>query len=266
MKKNKKNQVASTIFIWLIFTLILTLSFLFNIGKIKKVLDETKFVETVFGIPQSITQSPQIAKVDAVPQVIQNAEVDLNLVAPTQIDQTDLTVVAPEEAEPQPIPELDIIDVATIVNTEKVNPSTTRTQMSKLYFVMIEGDGKLIRKEITRLTAYSDLPLKETISSLLKGPDIEDVEKGFISLIPAGSTLLDARVQNKTAVLDFNDEFQFNNYGVDGYLGQLMQVVFTATEFSSIDNVQILIEGEKQDYLGGEGVWIGTPLSRMSFK
>jgi len=28
--------------------------------------------------------------------------------------------------------------------------------------------------------------------------------------------------------------------------------------------VQIIIEGQKKDYLGGEGVYIGKPLSRAS--
>ena len=44
-----------------------------------------------------------------------------------------------------------------------------------------------------------------------------------------------------------------------------MQIVYTATAFSNIDNVQFLIEGEKMDYLGLEGVFIGAPLSIASF-
>ena len=84
--------------------------------------------------------------------------------------------------------------------------------------------------------------------------------------IPEGTKLLGARVANKTATLNFSESFSFNKYGVQGYLGQLMQIVYTATSFSTIDNVQFLIEGQKLEYLGGEGVWIGSPLSRISFK
>ena len=66
--------------------------------------------------------------------------------------------------------------------------------------------------------------------------------------------------------LNFNDEFEFNTIGVEGYLGQLMQIVYTATAFPTVDSVQILISGEKKDYLGSEGVWIGSPLARSSFR
>ena len=43
-----------------------------------------------------------------------------------------------------------------------------------------------------------------------------------------------------------------------------MQIVYTATEYSTVNSVQILIDGQKKEYLS-EGVWIGSPLSRSSF-
>ena len=89
---------------------------------------------------------------------------------------------------------------------------------------------------------------------------------GCQSLIPEGTKLLGATVKDRTAFLNFNEEFMFNPEGTEGLLTQLMQVVYTATEFSTVDNVQILINGTKQNYLGLEGVWIGSPLSRTSFK
>ena len=50
---------------------------------------------------------------------------------------------------------------------------------------------------------------------------------------------------------------------MEGYAGQIRQIVFTITEFPNIKSVQILIEGRRLDYLG-EGVWIGSPLGRES--
>lgn len=87
-----------------------------------------------------------------------------------------------------------------------------------------------------------------------------------MSLIPEGTKLLSATITDKTAYLNFSEEFQYNKYGVEGYLGQLMQIVYTATSFSSIESVQFLINGQKETYLGGEGVWIGSPLPRSTFK
>ena len=74
-----------------------------------------------------------------------------------------------------------------------------------------------------------------------------------------------ARVSDGVAYLDFNDAFEINTNGIEGYSSQLMQLVYTATSFSTVNSVQFLIEGQKKEYLGSEGQWIGSPLSRTSF-
>ena len=66
-------------------------------------------------------------------------------------------------------------------------------------------------------------------------------------------------------MLNFSGEFEFNQYGIEGTRGQLQQIVFTATAFPTVESVQFLVDGEKRDYLGSEGVWIGSPLSRNNF-
>jgi germination protein M len=77
--------------------------------------------------------------------------------------------------------------------------------------------------------------------------------------------LISAYVRDGTAFLNFNEAFMYNKYGIEGYAGQLRQIVYSATAFSTVRDVQILIEGRVVDYLGGEGVYIGKPLSRTSF-
>lgn len=135
----------------------------------------------------------------------------------------------------------------------------------KICFVAIDSDGPVIRKEVGR-SVSKDSPLTSSITSLLKGPAASESATGCRTLIPSGTRLYSASVKNGVATLDFSEEFEFNPYGVEGYLGQLMQIVYTATNFSTVDSVQILIEGQKKGYLGSEGVWIGSPLSRSSFR
>ena len=97
------------------------------------------------------------------------------------------------------------------------------------------------------------------------GPNSQESAKGYRSLIPQGTKLLSASVRDGVAYLNFNEQFEFNTVGMDGYQAQLMQIVYTATEFSTVNSVQFLIEGQKKDYLGSEGMWIGSPLARSSF-
>ena len=86
-----------------------------------------------------------------------------------------------------------------------------------------------------------------------------------MSVIPKDTKLLSAKVQDGIAYLNFNDALEFNQDGVVGKNLSLEQIVFTATAFSTVKSVQILIEGKKQDYLGSEGTWIGSPLSRANY-
>jgi spore germination protein GerM len=101
----------------------------------------------------------------------------------------------------------------------------------------------------------------DALKALLQGPTADEQRRGMVSLIPQGSRILSATVRGSTAYISFSEEFQYNTYGVEGYAAQLKQVVWTATEFSNVQDVQILIEGRRIDYLG-EGIWIGSPLSR----
>ena len=135
-----------------------------------------------------------------------------------------------------------------------------------LCFIEIDGDGSINRKLVKRSVPKTDSPLTTAIKAVLAGPDTtKSEERTCISLVPEGTRLLGARVSGGVAYLDFNDAFEFNTNGVEGYNSQLMQLVYTATSFSTVNSVQFLIEGQKKDYLGSEGQWIGSPLSRTSF-
>ena len=136
----------------------------------------------------------------------------------------------------------------------------------KICFVAIDSDGIVIRKEVSRQVA-KDSPLTASINSLLAGPSAAEAKTGCRSLIPSGTKLYSAVVKNGVATLDFSEEIKFNPNGVEGYLGQFMQIVYTATNFSTVQSVQILIEGQKIDFLDDLPYFrIGVPLSKASFR
>lgn len=148
--------------------------------------------------------------------------------------------------------------------TKKVEVPSAYT--ASFCFVEIDGDGSVNRKIVTRQMTKSDAPLSDIVKSLLAGPLYAEQSKGCMTLIPEGTRLLSATVRDGVAYLSFSEEFEFNKVGVEGYLAQLMQIVYTATQFSSVKSVQFLIDGQKKEYLGSEGVWIGSPLTQSTFK
>ena len=142
--------------------------------------------------------------------------------------------------------------------------SQAETRERVLYFTEVDRGGAILRIRVNRKIPVSDSPMTDAIQALIAGPNADERSRGLMSLIPPGTRILSAQVRGSTAYISFSEDFQYNSYGVEGYAGQLRQIIYTATEFSNIKDVQVLVDGRRVDYLG-EGIWIGSPLSREMF-
>lgn len=155
-----------------------------------------------------------------------------------------------------------VIEGGSEAKKDAAGSAQSKEMMSvKLCFVVVDSDGIVSRNITERKLPKTPSPLTASINALLAGP----VEGGE-TLIPEGTRLLGAQVRGGVATLNFSEEFAFNPLGVEGYMAQLMQVVYTATAFNTVNSVQFIINGQHLDYLGSEGEWIGSPLSRASFR
>ena len=226
----------------------------------------------------SSTAKNDVAPIESVPTG-DTVEIDLNRIATNQQDRDDSFaasggVVSRNEAARQKLEaggqagdEAELaegtkearVKKEIVVKTDSAEP----VMKLKLYFMTINSDGSVSRKEITREMKKSPSPLADSIRALISGPLAS--ESGCRSLVSEGTRLISASVKNGVATLNFSGEFEFNQYGIEGLRGQLQQIVYTATAFPTVESVQFLVEGERREYLGSEGVWIGTPLGRSSF-
>lgn len=134
-----------------------------------------------------------------------------------------------------------------------------------IYYITVNDDGAIHLKSVFRSVPDNGDPERSALESLLNGPDSGEITKGTFSMIPTDSRLISFEIRDRTAFCSFNEEFQFNDLGREGYISQLAQIVFTLTEFETIDRVQILIDGKLMDYLGADGVPIREPLDRSHF-
>ena len=169
-----------------------------------------------------------------------------------------------------------------IVNQTQETPSTTgrpaetaqdsqpqtqtpvRTIDRTIYFTLIRSDGHVLYSGVTRRMPVTESPMMDTLNAIFAGPSADELRRGIINMVPQQTRILSATIRGSTAYINFSEDFLFNTFGVEGYVAQLRQIVWTVTEFSNIADVQILIEGRRMDYLG-EGIWIGSPISRQSF-
>ena len=116
------------------------------------------------------------------------------------------TTTAPKPAVQKPV-------ATTAKPVQTVKPAPTRTV--QLFFVTIDADGRVVRKEVSREIAQTDSPLSETLVTLFKGPSAAESNKGLRSLVPQGTRLLSAYVKDGVATLNLSEEFQFNQFGIE---------------------------------------------------
>ena len=184
-----------------------------------------------------------------------------------QLPDTDTNNIIPTPKVTQdPVPDVMIDVPETDTNTieESMPIAEKNMRTSTLYFVNVSNESEITLQGIMRPIYYDESPLTETLAALLSGLTSGELNKGLLSLIPIGTEIRGITVSNMTATIDFNEALSFNEFGREGLEAELKQIIFTATEFSTVDNVQILINGQKKEFLSTEGVFIGEPLTRSS--
>jgi spore germination protein GerM len=272
VRKNQKPSRGSqaVVIFWLVFIIVVIGIFLANREAIERNFDLLKRRLTSAPVqeelPLTVTEEKGGEGADETPPDVTIVEEP----AETEPAETEPTETGPGVTEPgaesQPPaqntqPPVPAQPPRTQDQPQPPKPAETRDR--NIYFTQIDNDGQILRSRVIRKIAVSDNPMQDALNALLAGPTPEESNRGIISLIPSNTRILSTFIRGSTAYISFNEDFQFNTYGVEGYAGQIRQIVWTVTEFPTVSDVQILIEGKRIDYLG-EGIWIGSPVNRDS--
>jgi spore germination protein GerM len=244
---------------WTLFFIVIISLFFLNLQLVRSNVKHTGLLDRLFNKPaveteQSPPPAPPLEIPPPAPPVTGPVEE-----APAPIAQPEDPSVGADNA-----PQADAPAPAVKPAAPPATPPAVAGRDQALYFIEVDGDGAILRTRVIRSMPATDSPLADAMRLLLQGPTVDERNRGLITLIPPGTKLLSAQVRLSTAYLSFSEEFQFNTYGVEGYIGQLRQIIWTVTEFSNVSDVQILVEGRRIDYLG-ERIAIGSPLGRNSF-
>ncbi len=281
-RKGKQRKAHFGVLFWMVFILFVVVLYLYHREDIRQVVDRT-------GIADVITEriSPDRAADDG-DQPDDSGEPrpepDPNDIPDTRgpdgsdpdhppIDRDDSDEPGTEDrepsepADPEGEAEADARDEDYDASAEPAPESDPehRERRYGIYFIRVTDEGQIYAERVERRVRFTDSPMTATIRELMRGPTLEELDSGFLNLIPDDAELISAWVRDGTAYLNFSESFQFNTMGVEGLVAQLKQIVYSTTEFPTVDRVQILIEGERIRYLGGAGVYVGEPLQRESF-
>jgi germination protein M len=102
------------------------------------------------------------------------------------------------------------------------------------------------------------------LEALLEGPDSFEEGYGLRTSIPDGTQLLGLSIDDGIASVDLTSEFETGG-GSASMQARLAQVVYTITQFPTVEGVVFSLDGEPIEVLGGEGVIIDHPLTRRDF-
>lgn len=263
-QRKGKAKIPGGLIFWTAFLIIIAGLFFINRDRIMESLEKTQLLERLS--PPVSTESPAAppaeqgipARTAAEPAVRETRESP----PPDILDPPPpVSAAAPGtvQSAPRPIEQRDAAAPAA-----PVRRSTESTTEQILYFIQVEDDGAITRSRTTRRIPPSGTPLQDTLEALIAGPDAGEERRGMTSLIPPETKVLSAVIDGSTARINFSEEFQYNTAGMEGFAAQLTQIIWTATEFPNVQDVQILIEGGRIDHLG-EGLPVWGPLNRQSF-
>ncbi|MDR3356019.1 MAG: GerMN domain-containing protein [Spirochaetaceae bacterium] len=247
----------------MIFLIVVLLLFIINLPLIRNTLESTRFIERLTKTPAAAGQetetppdngeTPPAGETSPASQIFVTPPSDLTS-EPSPVTSGTDSAASPDGTQETRSPTSE-----TAGGTPAENRPAVRERV--IYFVKIDNSGMVLTSPVKRQVLVSDSPLLDALNLLLQGPTATEENQGFTSLIPDGVRIQNAHVTGNTAMVSFNENFMFNGYGAEGYIAQLRQIVWTATEFPNIRNIQILIEGRRIDFLG-ESIRIGRPIGR----
>jgi germination protein M len=248
----KKKSGLGCLF-WLALALLVVVVFLYNRERINEVLISSGLLKGRGGRPVTVqtVRPPSAPAAPATPAPQQPA-------AGPQSPQGAQDGKQPTTSSPE------VVIRITPPAAEKpaAEPAPTRVRKARIFFVQVDQAGNISLQGVIRSIPYTDSPLRETLTALLDGQAGRELNGGLLTMIPPKVRLRNVYVKGSTAYIDLSDEFRFNPLGRAGLAAQVKQVVYTATEFSNVKDVQILIDGRRLDYLSSEGPYIGKPISR----
>lgn len=162
--------------------------------------------------------------------------------------------------------------------SEKIDPPQTVTYTDEGE-VVEKSAGEEVAEEVIMTELYlidkygyvvpQTLPLPKTESVakqaleylVQEGPVTEILPNGFAAVLPV-DTVVDVDIKDKTAIVNFSNEFK--NYNPENEEKILQAVTWTLTQFDTIDQVKLQLNGHELNEMPVAGTPIAEKLSRAN--
>jgi hypothetical protein len=156
------------------------------------------------------------------------------------------------------------------VSLGKPRPTTTTTgteqtgtvpTLLSLQVWFSRGDGLVA---VPRTHSPTPMVATAAVNALLDGPTPDEHASGFATEVPAGTKLLGIAIHNGVATVDFTSEYQSGG-GSRSMQTRLGQVVYTLTQFPTVQKVRFRLDGSPVNVFSSEGIVIDHPVGRADY-
>jgi germination protein M len=146
------------------------------------------------------------------------------------------------------------------------SPSPGATTIVRVYFYLggpLGSEGLVpILREVPKTPAIGTAAM----NALLAGPTASESAGQVISTaVPAGSRLLGLVIENGVATVDLSSEYESGG-GSMSISVRLAQVVYTLTQFPTVQTVLFEIEGRPVTVFSSEGLILDGPVGRANYE
>ncbi len=118
---------------------------------------------------------------------------------------------------------------------------------------------------VTHRTEEATLAVgRASIEALLDGPDVHETQRDVQSSVPAGTELLGLDIDEGIATVDLTSEYESGGGSLSMTM-RLAQVVYTLTQFETVNAVQFMLDGEPVDVFSAEGIVLDHPVRRRDY-
>jgi spore germination protein GerM len=105
---------------------------------------------------------------------------------------------------------------------------------------------------------------RAAFESLLSGPSQDEAAASVFTAVPADTELLGLEIDDGIATVDLSSEYERGAGSATDL--RLAQVVYTLTQFETVDAVTFRIDGEAVELFGDHGIMLGRPQRRTDYK
>jgi germination protein M len=154
--------------------------------------------------------------------------------------------------------------------TEPATDEADQTTAVTLYYLAPGGEhpgraGPFLVAVERRIPATQRIALA-TLRELFEGPRAGDeaLVAGVSTAIPSAALVLDVAIVDGLATVDLSREFESGG-GSFSMFARLAQVVYTVSQWPTVDEVAFELDGQPVTVFSGEGIVLDGPVSRADY-